>query len=332
MLNSFNAVDAKISSMTREFLSDEDFFKISKFDSTSDVIEYLRNSPMNIDILKYVEVYEIEEALAVYKYNQVNKLKYFLNGAYKEFLDAYLNEIEIDRIKKSLRKIKTKSLNLEINLKLRNKTIKLRNPDFKTFVDSLKETIYYKFLNSYKNEDSSTILFYMEMNLDKLYFLNIYEASKGLSKKNRQSFSDIFGVRIDLLNIIWIYRGISFYSLMPEELINFTLLGGKNLNFETLKKLSYVKNIEEFKNIIRSYGYGFLFEGENIDLYLDRRASRYIYYNALKNFKKGGFTKLLCYLFILEYEIHDVSTILESTRFNLNTDDKLKYLIRNFRR
>lgn len=333
MFENFNAVDAKISAMTGEFLTDEDYLELSKLSSVSEILEYLQNSSLSVDISKHVDTAEIEEELKLYEYNQISKLKYFLNGPYKEFLDSYLNEIEINRIKKALRKIKINLSNdLDINLKLRHKTINLKNPDIKTFVESLKDTIYFKFLNSYKDEDYSTVLFYMEMNLDKLYYLNIYEVSKKFSVENKKTFRDIFGVNIDLLNIIWIYRGISFYSLLPEELINFTLLGGKELNFNMLKKLCYVKNIEEFKNIVKTTKYDFLFEGEDIDLYLDRRASRYIYYNALKEMKKGGFTKVLCYLIMLDYEIRDIDSILETTRFNLDRENKLKYLIRNFRR
>jgi V/A-type H+-transporting ATPase subunit C len=137
------------------------------------------------------------------------------------------------------------------------------------------------------------------------------------------------GRNVDLLNIEWIYRGIKFYNLIPEELINFVLSNGYEFEYKDLKKMCY-SNIEELKKIVLKTQYDFLFDTEkDVDLYMERRMQRYLQYKFLDAFKKAKLDIHLsmAYFHLLEYEIRDIISILEAKKYGLTMEETKDYLV-----
>lgn len=198
------------------------------------------------------------------------------------------------------------------------------------FIENLQGTVYYNALKPYKNEEHSKILFYMEMNLDRLYFKLLKSNSKSLAQVDRVLFEEILGENVDLLNIEWIYRGIKFYNLLPEELINFTLSNGDQFNYEKIKKMCY-SDEQQLKEIVLASRYDFLFDTEkDVDLYMERRIQRYQYYQSMNAFKNGklDITLSIAYIHLLEYEMRDIISILEAKRYGLSLEEAKEYLVR----
>ena len=155
--------------------------------------------------------------------------------------------------------------------------------------------------------------------------MNLTEAVKSLSKEDREEFKKIFGVNIDLLNIIWIYRAKKYYNISPEEIFNFTIFGG-NYTSEKLLHLSYLDE-EEFEEEIKNSRYSVLFSGGRV-IRTGRTAKKTMYGIARKNFRKtDGIGKFMSFLVLLDFEIANIERILEGTRFGLDKDEKLKYMI-----
>lgn len=209
-------------------------------------------------------------------------------------------------------------------------TYYLSQKNLEEFVEGLKGSIYYSILKSYAREQQQKNLFYMEMNLDRLYFNLLKSQSLKLDKEDSLLFSELLGKNIDLLNIEWIYRGIKFYHLSPEELINYVLSNGYEFNYERIKQMCY-SNEEKLKEIILSSSYDFLFDTENdVDLYMERRTERYLYYQFANTFKKGKLDILssMAYIHLVEYEIRDIISILEAKKYELSFNEIKEYLVR----
>ena len=163
------------------------------------------------------------------------------------------------------------------------------------------------------------------MNLDKYYYRNLTESIKSLSKADRDEFKKIFGVKIDLLNIIWIYRAKKYYDISPEEIFNFTIFGG-NYNSEKLLHLSYIDE-EEFEEEIKKSKYSILFADGRV-IRTGRTSKKLMYSIANKNFRRtDGIGKFMSFLILLDSEIENIERILEATRFGLSKEEKLKYMI-----
>ena len=202
--------------------------------------------------------------------------------------------------------------------------------DIGEFIDGLKGTIYYDILTPYKDEEGPKTTFYMEMNLDRLYFNQLKVKCQKLKKVDRKAFENILGENVDLLNIEWIYRGIKFYNLIPEELINYLLPHGLEFNYKELKRMCY-SDIETLKAIVLNSKYSFLFDTKkDVELFMERRIERYFYFKFKSLLKKGHLNILttIAYFHLLEFEIRDIISMLEAKRYGFTLDETVNYLVK----
>ena len=335
IIGEFNAVNAKMSAMASKFLKDEDYINMARLNSVSQIIEYLKNTSLSFIFDGDEDSFEAEKKLQVYRINTIKKLSKYFKGVYREFALELLNEFTIMDIKKILRtlKIGDGARTLEsrlITLNYRDYDIK-NNSSIADFIGKIKNKEFVKILKPYADEKDDIVLFYMEMNLDKFFYTKLFNLVKNFDRQNKKPALELLGIRIDLLNIIWIYRGLKYYDLSPEELINFTVLGGHYLSFDDLKDLSYSR-LDKFVEKIKSGPYKFLFDGTYTDIYMDRRNNRYIYYLAKSDFlKNSDFSKFMAFILLLNYEIKDLTSVMESRRFNMSLNRSLNYLVRSYK-
>jgi len=83
--------------------------------------------------------------------------------------------------------------------------------------------------------------FRFEMALDTGYFSIIQSRKLKISREDREILKKWEGLLADLYNIQWVYRGKKFYSLSPEELLNYTINFGDKLTFRERKAMCYAK-------------------------------------------------------------------------------------------
>ncbi|MDD7353159.1 MAG: V-type ATPase subunit [Peptoniphilaceae bacterium] len=324
MLEGLKALNAKILKMYSDFLVYEDFVNMAEGDNVRFCLSYLKEKKFpNID--SFSDIYEIEEFLEDYRRSQIKKLQGFLPGKYSDFIKAYMEREKVEKIVKILRSLRLNKEPRVEKLVIGGRNISFKEESFESFIDNLKGTVYYDYMKNYKSSRDEDALFSIEMNLDKFYYRNLTESIRSLSKDDVEEFKKIFGVKIDLLNIIWIYRAKKYYNISPEEIFNFTIFGG-NYNSEKLLKLSYLDE-SEFEEEIRNSKYGVLF-AEGRVIVTGRTAKKTMYSIVKKNFRMtDGIGKFMSFLVLLDYEIANIERILEGTRFGLNKNEKLEYMI-----
>ena len=324
MFEGLKALNAKILKMYSDFLVYEDFVNMAEGDNVRFCLSYLKEKKFpNID--SFSDIYEIEEFLQDYRRSQIKKLQGFLPGKYSDFIKAYMEREKVEKIVKILRSLRMNKEPRVEKLVINGRNIPFKEENFESFIDNLKDTHYYDYMKNYKSSRDEDSLFSIEMNLDKYYYRNLTESIKSLSKVDRDEFKKIFGVKIDLLNIIWIYRAKKYYDISPEEIFNFTIFGG-NYNSEKLLHLSYIDE-EEFEEEIKKSKYSILFADGRV-IRTGRTSKRLMYSIANKNFRRtDGIGKFMSFLILLDSEIENIERILEATRFGLSKEEKLKYMI-----
>lgn len=335
----FSAVNTKVRVLKSRLLSNKDYINLIQEKSMKEQIAYLKDRTIYGRVLKDIEefhdIQKVEIELKKYLIIQLEKIIRYFSKEYKEFYKAMLLRYEIEDLKLILRAIERKDKLPDVACFFSNDiAFKCKNwnkiTNINELIESLKGTIYYDVLIPYKDADDSRILFYMEMNLDRLYFTEIKAKSKKLNKADRIEIERMLGENIDLLNIEWIYRGIKFYNLFPEELINYLLPYGMEFKYKELKKMCY-SNIDEIKDIVLNTKYSFLFDTEkDVDLYMERRIERYLYYKFKEIFKKGNLSVLIpiAYIHLLKFEIRDIISILEAKRYGLTLQETTNYLVK----
>lgn len=341
----FAAVNTKIKALKGNMLSLKDYHNLIEKNSISELVEYLKNDTGYIEVLKNVEEKEIHRGklelyLKRYMIKQYEKILHFFIGDYKKLFKILFRKFEIEDLKLYLRTLaRTEDLDSIKDLILyvgKYSTInhqKLNDSNtIEELVNNLRGTIYYNILQPYLYEEEDRLLFYLEMNLDRLYFTKLYEQIEHLNTSDKKDLKDLLGINIDLLNIEWIYRGRRFFHLSPEELVNYALKGGKKINYYMIKKLSYAENEDTFINLVFNTPYYFLFEDRNtIDLYMEIKLESYMYDRFLNYYNEGKMSILvpISYIHLLEYEIRDIISIAESIRYDLDKEETKKYIIRD---
>lgn len=340
----YAAVNTKIKALEGKLLSKEDYYNIISAKTVKEIADYLKNNTSYALVLKDVNtqnsgVVELELLFKKHIVKQYEKLIHYFSNEYKKLFKILFIRYEIEDLKLYLRAI-TRKENLESIQELivysgRYSTINYESlSNSKTLgelIYNLKETIYHNPLKLYVHEESKRRMFYMEMSLDRLYFKLLSDQIEKLSKEDRNILRELLGKNVDLLNLQWIYRGLKFYGLSPEELINYTIHNGYYLNYRKIKELCYTKDDEELIARMIDSKYGFLFDNKDtLEIFMERRIERYLYFLFLdyKKRERMNIIESVVFMHLMEYEMRDIVSIVEAVRYGIGEKDIKEFLVR----
>lgn len=342
-ISKYAAINTKVKAMERQLLRDHDYEKIIGMPDVASVVEYLKSETYYkswIDADVSDDIGTMEGLLKKHLFVQSEKLFHYVNGNDKKFFKILFMRYEIENLKVFIRMVARKEslqrISDHIIVSESYGTIDYtRLNDARTLEDivaGLEGTEFQKIVQLFKDEEEDKLMFYMEMNLDRLYFKNLYNYSKRLDGQSNKAITDVISRNIDMLNIQWIYRGRRFYKISQEELVNYSLLGGKHFKYEQLKEMCYKDKLSDIETMIRESAYGFIFEDvPNFEIFMERSMERYIYryFNRLSLNNPMTLVEPMVYMHQLEYEIRDLITILEMKRYHLSSEEGKRFLVRH---
>ncbi len=339
----FAAVNTKIRAIEGQLLQDHDYEHLLSCKTVEDMIHYLRQETGYRRLLNQVKGASIElDALeSLFKkelYRELQSFVHYFTDQYRKLFRILFMRYEVEDIKVMLRAIIRQehladleahmiilgvSKNLDYERLFQSRTLE-------DFIDNLEGTPYQKTLAYYMDEDPTKRLFYMEMNLDRLYFKHLSDQAKKLDPRDGAPLIEVLGKNTDILNLQWIYRGLKSYRLSPEELLNYTLNHGYYLKYKHLKNLCYSQSMDELSEKIKQTKYAFLLQGERVDRFMEIRMERYVYAAFQKKRKEEpmSIAEVLVFMHRLEYEIRDLFTLFEAKRYNLDKEGGRRYLVR----
>jgi len=338
----FSAVNSKMHTMQSKLLKKADFEKLIEINNFKDALAYLVNNTGYKDAFIGADInnVKIEDVEAYLKKNYIKnfrKLQYYFFRNYNKLIKTLFMRYEIEDLKTIIRgkyrnqppeQIK-KFMMYENALSSFNYDELINEKDIASVIQALKNTKYYNHIHPLVKDIDEKGLFALETYLDFKYFSQIRDIVKKIKREDRKVMQREVGIYIDLLNIQWIYRGIKFYNVSKEELFNYIIYDGHELDNEFLKKLCYVENLEQFKEILKTTPYGNIIkEIENEDYLFEREILDYIKqrYFEINKESKMNISILMSFLEISLIEIRDIITILESKRYTFNKEETLKYI------
>ena len=337
-------ISTKALAMRARKIKDSDYLELIKANDLKEVFLYLRDYTYYGDFLRKMDTEnlhrtEIEAHLNDLKVRETEKLMHYLSGVEKNFFQVLLVRMEVESLRILIRGIaRNDDLELLKGLMVYSEKYTkvpfgrlFRARDWDEFKKLLVDTDYYRILEIYKDIKGAQDLVMVEKNLDRYYYDLLKNRLLKLDLKTNRDLIDLERRNFDLLNLIWIYRGKKFYSLSREELIAYSLRGGLELNEKRLLSLVNAKNLVEMKAQLVNSDYAFLFNHtKTIDLFMERRRERYLYYQYLDLFGKSdsGLGRVFGYVRLLDFEIEDITSIIESKRYRMGPEETKKYLIR----
>lgn len=338
----FATVNTKIKALEALLLNKQDYKLLVAMEEPEDIVAYLKEMTAYKSVLEeenttQVDIINIGGLLKRDIIEKFERLSHYYTDAYRKFYKAVFIRYEIEDVKLLLRMLIRKETikNLDNHIshtKYHRLDIRALSKvaSVEELVDSLKGLPYYKLLKYYLEEDPDKMMFYMEMSLDHYYFKTLYKKIKGFTTEDRQLMEESIGQNIDVQNLQWIYRGLKYYGLSPEELLNYTLNAGYRLKYRALKVLCYTEDMTLLAERIRATHYGDLFSGGGQEtLFYELNMERYLL-DLMKTLQKEHPMTILetvIYMHKKEYEVRDIFTLLEAKRYHAPIEDVKKFLV-----
>ena len=340
----YAAVNTKIRALEKDFLKREDYLNMIQKKSVVEVARYLKDNTSYGKLLREINLdnisrRDLEDILKNNMIKNMDKLIYYFRDDYKEFIRSLYIKYEIEDLKilsrsifngKELETIK-KPLSFLGKYSRVSPEKLFKSRMIRDLIYSLEGSEFFEFLIPLVDGRREN-LFRFEMALDMGYFSIIQSRKLKISREDRKILKKWEGLLADLYNIQWVYRGKKFYSLSPEELLNYTINFGDKLTFRERKAMCYAKNLEELYKMITNTIYGFLFKKEEMyrDIYMERRIKRFIYYKlkALDRQFPLSIIQTIDFVWSFEFEIKDIISILEAIRYNMPPEEARKFLVK----
>lgn len=339
----FAAVNAKIRAMEGGFLKDEDYESLFRMESVIDVARYLKEKTAYSEVLASVELENIHRGMLenLLKQNMVkniDKIIHYFTGEYKDFIKTLYAKYEIEELKVIARAVyngkdaadfKSSAFVGKYSGIDQNKVFEAKN--ISDVINALEGSDFYKFLKPLLDGNFTENPFRFEMVMDMSYYTILQREWSKLTTRDKDILQHAQGIIADMLNLQWIYRGIKFYRLSPEELLNYTITIGYKLNFNLLKELCYSQGIEDFFRIVKGTKYNFMFKGdETTDIFMERRLERHAYFELKALVKNNNLSIISAFSFIifLEIEVRDIIAIVEAIRYKVPAEQAHKYIVR----
>ncbi|SHE77893.1 V/A-type H+-transporting ATPase subunit C [Caldanaerobius fijiensis DSM 17918] len=337
------AVNAKVRAMKGEFLTDDDYEKMLNMRSVFDVVRYLKENTSYKKLLsgmpsENVSRRDLESILKRNMIINIDRIIHYYRGDYRDFIKALYIKYEIEDLKRLARAIfngsdldEYKNLFVFIGKYSGIDPAKIfASRSIGQLIQNMEGSDFYPYLKPLL-EGRRDNLFYYEMAIDMAYFSIIQKHWQKLSKDDREALEELEGTIADLYNLQWIYRGMKFYRLSPEELLNYTMDLGRRLTYRDRRALCYARSLDELYSMTMETPYAFLFNKDTTrDIYMERRINRYIFY-TLKKIEKSvqlNIIHVVAYVLLLEFEIRDIISIVESIRYGMPVEEARKFLIR----
>lgn len=342
--NTFYAINTKLAAMTGKLLNTEDYKSMISLKSPAEIAGYLKNNTQYSDVLSEYDTLtmhrdDIERCLKESLINYLDKLMHYFDGEYKKFFKNFYMRYEISDLKGLARAIHinkdyTDLKNMLVfagKYRYINIDSLLGSKSVTDIIRALDGTVYFPYVKNLLDGTEEESLYRFEMSLDRAYFSVLEENLKKMNKKDREVFYSLYGSDIDMTNLQWIYRAKKFYNLSPEEIFNYAVDKGNIFNYKKIKEFCYASNIDEFVNLARNTPYAFMFKGdENQDIFMERRMNRYMYFKLIKARKQmsNDISSVLAFLELVEFEIKDITSIIENVRYGMEYEEATKYLIK----
>ncbi len=341
----YSAVSAKLKGMYGRALTMKDYEEMLSRHTVGEICAYLKQNTGYSDVLSdYNENSahrgELEVRLRYSLFDEFERLCTFMNQRQRKFLRLWDMQWEIDVIKQALRYIFNKEVNdgswldgsfITDDL-IKKRTVLdydgLRN--VKTLSDLAavcSGTPYERVLSV--SDSLSADLFSIGMKLDGLYFETLWHGRKSLDREDKEAFSMWLGSCVDMLNIMWIYRGKKYWHFRNEMIYTYLAPVRYRLSAEDISYLVQSETTEQFVSYVRSDTvYGALFDNEDEGIfveenygYLAAKKSRYI-----MSAHPLTMAAVFAYINLKELEISNITIIIEGIRYGINSDNIRKHI------
>lgn len=341
-LLSYSGITTKSKAMESKLIKGDDYRKLSEMTSVSEFVLYFKSheayQPFFATLNEStVHRGQIEMVLKYSLYDSFAKLFRFANKKQREILNLVFFHYEVVMLKSCLQKLFCPEIKLNMGVyreifkehsSLR--LVELENArNLEEFTSILNGTEYYPLFVRMLNSSHKS-LFDLEMQLDVYYYKALWKRkNKVLKGKEQETLTRAIGTRIDVANIMMIYRSKKYYAVEPADILAVIIPISYKLKQQELMNMINAGSISEFVNVLQTSNYRI--EKENLSQDDMERAyfdAIFLAYQYSKIKYPVSIAPILNYLYLKELEIDNLTTVVECIRYGLDSDNILKLIIK----
>lgn len=341
-IGEYSALVGKTRAMYGKLLTYDNYKEIMRQKSVGDVVSYLKYNTHYHVVLAGINETDIHRAkferiLRKSLLNDYRKLFCFTNGNVKKFIKiAYLRH-EIESFKRLFRVLETEGTTTLVEDSLlflkRYDTLNISKlstvHNSQEFISNLKGTVYFDVLRPFLVGNSKFNLFQIEMSLD-MYYINMVFSKKKklLSGLDAKVIERSFGTEIDVLNLLWIYRGRILYNIDRSIILSYFIPHRYKISMDVIYDLVDVESEDKFLQIVANTRYADLFISDDSGFF-ELKFSDYMYRLHRSLLRKYGFS-IACavsYLHLKEFELSNIISIIEGIRYKMPVETIRTYII-----
>lgn len=342
-LLAYSGTTTKIRAIRSRLLSIDNYRELASMHNVPEALAYLKKQPAYEGIFEGVDEgalhrNEIEKMLTNAIYIDFQKIYRFATVKQRRFLDLYFHRYEIQALKTCMRMVfdhRDVTLDLRIfeDFFEKHSDLDLRklsaSRNLEEFMNNLKGSIYYDALNRLSNIQNPTLFDY-EMSIDLFYFKWLWngkDKDKIFNKEERKIFMDAYGVKMDLLNIRWIYRSKKYFHMQAADIYALLIPVQYHLKNQEIQAMVDAPTMDDFNAVIKRTYYGRHYEDYEMDT-LDKTYNMIRHQVQRKNARRDPYSvaTVISYLFEKEHEIDKLTIALECVRYGLPQNQTLEYM------
>lgn len=344
-LGTYGFINAKVRSRLGQLLPEETFQSLLKFSTLEEVIATLKNTEYARHLDLYAttgDVRAVEFALFAHEIDTVMELLKYLKHEPADFVRALVYRYEVDMVKNALRfwfdrSIRKRSSNTTASYLYQQQLVHdvdldgiVNAQDEDQLLQVVEGTPYFEVIRrNLSVMQSEKQIFSLELDLDGLFYQNLFDQIQKLSKKDREIASRIIGVEVDLQNIDRIVRFVSFYEKDTRRRFHLFLPGG-SIKQDVLQEAYFQDGAEEALKVLldKSYTRYKTFTGEHHSnpftrLNLVEGLLRNILQDEVKRLLRGyPFTigTVIAYIFLKRKEISSLIRVINAKYYGLSEE------------
>lgn len=337
----YSGLTTKVRAMRARLIKQEQYEKIARLKTVSEMVELLKNTKGYGEIFKGISTEDIhrgnlEKLMLCSKYRDYEKIYRFANLEQRKYMNIHFLKYEIDILKQAI----VHAINPEHadSIEGVDKIIgKYSRLDIKSvceanhirdIIDATKGTIFYNTLKVVSNYEKPTEFDY-EIALDLFFFNYVWRKGKKQFKgEELKSVSMNIGTEADILNILWIHRTKRYYELPLEQIYAMVIPVYYKLNRGHMKSMVEAVDENEFFHALKKTYYGRYINEES---FKEGNAGRifeaYITRCYRKLFKLDPYSlsAINAYLKDKEAEIKHLITMAECIRYQYPIKEIMRY-------
>lgn len=329
------AVLAKARAKFGKRLSEKDYNSLLNSNSVAEVMSYLKSYTHYAEALRDINERDVhrgrlEVLLRQHLFYEFDSLCRYDSQMSTGFSAYVISRTEIEQIMRFLTLLNTSSTekfiyqyptyfakHTEIDLQ---KLALARNYD--EFLTILSNTKYSQIFEKYKPDENNLLpISDIENDLYTFVFSNLKKVIKSKTKgTERKELMELFTVINDYNNFSRVLRLKKYYNLTPEQIKNNLLYPFSSISEKTLDRMCRAESSGEVFSVMQETHTGKMIEQIGY-VYASDISPRVKYKLARKNmyFSNNPSVVMISYMFVAETELMNIITLIEGTRYKLDS-------------